>query len=60
MSVMPSNPFFFSTSSEKPKILQVSFENEDPSASLGAQLSNHDKVRTNNMPVILNQNEVVH
>ena len=46
---MPSNPFFFSTSSEKPKILNISFES-DPKASLGAQLSNHDKVSIKFVP----------
>lgn len=38
------NPLFLSTSSEKPKLLTISFE-KDPQGSLGAQLVNADKVR---------------
>lgn len=45
---MPASPLFESTSSEKPKMLTISFAS-DPSGSLGAQLTNHDKGQTNEM-----------
>lgn len=44
---MPS-PLFFCTSSEKPKVLNISFES-DPTQSLGAQLTNNDKGNSNEM-----------
>lgn len=44
---MPS-PLFFSTSSEKPKLLKISFAS-DPKSGLGAQLTNHDKENPNDM-----------
>lgn len=40
---MAKNPLFNSTSSEKPKLLTISFK-DDPQGSLGAQLINCDKV----------------
>jgi len=38
------NPLFESTSSEMPQLLSISFV-DDPQGSLGAQLTNCDKVR---------------
>lgn len=45
---MSKSPVFQSTSSEKPSLLNISFAS-DPSGSLGAQLTNHDKGQTSEM-----------
>jgi len=42
------NPLFFSTSTEKPKVLKIDFVS-DPGSSLGAQLTNHDKGLSSDM-----------
>jgi hypothetical protein len=45
---MAHNPLFECLSTERPSLLSISFAS-DPSASLGAQLSNHDNGLTNEM-----------
>ena len=50
INTMSKNPVFHSTSSEKPKLLTISFK-DDPQGSLGAQLINCDKVSYRMVPM---------